>query len=383
MSILAQLISDHETAAQQAAAQLKQKREEALEKLRASLEEAFGALADEMGGEVESVEWGRDDKCVIASAAVRIQHQDWKESGYYRYAVYYQGGYSSAGWRLSSGPHISYDNGVPLTGAITPAVVEFMAEGQKKHEEQLAKNRQQAEKKHNDAIEDAYRKLFYASREDAADSLNKLLELAPEREEKWRKQYEVRIAELDQVKAEEEAKEAAMDRYRQALREWKVESDRITAANRAKVLAIQKEFDREFTVWELEYGVAGEDEDGCCDHWRETVKVLSNEPDEQGYWPTIRYGRVERKKFYHPSALGVPQTYRPTEYTSLVCSRTPADSFHTEIHFLEEDEEAVMERLATLEKVPPKPNAAAFGLDSWDNAVRRLEEAILSEDLPF
>lgn len=115
--------------------------------------------------------------------------------------------------------------------------------------------------------------------------------------------------------AELAAYEAKQNAYNNALEQWRQQRDRINAANAAALATLQKEFDAEFPLWELTYALVAYDEECGYDTVQsETVKVLSPQPDSDGWWTVVEpYGHVEKTRFWHVVSLTDARTYRASK----------------------------------------------------------------------
>ncbi len=110
-----------------------------------------------------------------------------------------------------------------------------------------------------------------------------------------------------------DAAEIAHNRAIDAAQEqYEAERARIREANRAALAALQTDYDGDFELYTLEYGIIAND--GERELGTEAVKVLCDNSDESDRWLTVDYyGVMRRQRFFYPVSLRGPDQYRASK----------------------------------------------------------------------
>lgn len=96
-----------------------------------------------------------------------------------------------------------------------------------------------------------------------------------------------------------------------AWQQYREEFARISAANDAVLAALQTEYDGDFELYTLEYGVIADDAETGMELTTNNVRVLHGDSDINDRWSVItQAGAVSLRKFFYPISLEGPDYYR-------------------------------------------------------------------------
>jgi hypothetical protein len=233
-------------------------------------------------------------------------------------AVLYTGRWSSTS-RNSSGVYLTWSNidygtRVPAT---TDQIAAFLLEAKRAYLKRQAEERK-------DRIVELARKMasdYYHSLvpEETDRILAELLSLASDRAEEWqalRQAWQIAYEEHVEEQAEKAHREALAAIYREKYADYYRRYLEVKEANRARLAKLGAELAQPFDVWELEYGVVAQDEEGAPYASTRSVYVSGSEPDAEGHWMVYdAWGASERRRFYHLVSLRGPISVTPAEHS--------------------------------------------------------------------
>lgn len=112
-----------------------------------------------------------------------------------------------------------------------------------------------------------------------------------------------------------DAAEIAHNRAIEAAQaEYEAERARVREANRAALERLQAEYDGDFELYTLEYGIIVNDGEQELGTGTDTVKVLCDDSDESDRWLVVDYyGVIRRQKFFYPVSLTGTDQYRASD----------------------------------------------------------------------
>lgn len=187
----------------------------------------------------------------------------------------------------------------------------------------------------------------------------RLTELAPERDAEWAALYAAWETAAAQAAAEQAAaqaeRDAVLEMYRQTMEAWADVCEAIGAANRAAVEKTQDRVDHLLFVRDIEYGVAGGDDDGRPAAETRIVTAYATHGPAKNTWRVLAGGRGQSWTFHTITRVGEERAVRPSDDpfndTLFLRRMTPWGL----VAFSELHETFVKEALAQLRPLPGQP----------------------------